>query len=295
MLFSPSRFSIVGTTTTWHRLQQTADEALATGSHSSPREAQTVFFAPRMPLSLLSAVCVMCKSFALCTPSSPRVNVLVALASSWLRHPLCGHKKQKLRWARTSSVLMHVETLQQGADFVFVTRDMIFSQERGPLPRHQKIEWKWFYHGKLSIHNVFELNFKNCVAVSYVWLTREDPDPKGVQADALRCWLRQRWDIEYVWIDWCCLPQGARNDEEVRKFEAGLFSVNLIYLSCTVLKIVNYQYMSRFWPQFEAWLSFQSVKPGGRFEPDVDASEASPHSLVTLRKIPGRQKGLQRV
>lgn len=129
--------------------------------------------------------------------------------------------------------------------------------------------------------------------MSYVWLTREHPDPKGVQADALRCWLRQHQDIEYVWIDWCCLPQGARNDEEVRKFEAGLFSVNLIYLSCTVLKIVNYQYMSRFWPQFEAWLSCQIVKPGEGFEPDVDETRSFTTFSGDLAQNPRAAEGIK--
>jgi len=30
----------------------------------------------------------------------------------------------------------------------------------------------------------------------------------NVSGSRLRCFLNQRPDIEWVWVDWCCLPQG---------------------------------------------------------------------------------------
>ena len=39
--------------------------------------------------------------------------------------------------------------------------------------------------------------------------------------------------------------------------------VCLVYLACPVIKIVDSQYLARFWPQYEAWLSFQAVTMDG--------------------------------
>ena len=40
-------------------------------------------------------------------------------------------------------------------------------------------------------------------------------------------------------------------------------SINLLYLGCTVLILMDLSYLSRFWTQFEAWLSMQTATTGG--------------------------------
>lgn len=46
-------------------------------------------------------------------------------------------------------------------------------------------------------------------------------------------------------------------------FQRMLPSVNLVYLGCSVLSIIDQSYISRFWTQFEAWLGFQVPTESG--------------------------------
>ena len=42
-----------------------------------------------------------------------------------------------------------------------------------------------------------------------------------------------------------------------------LKNVNLLYLGCSVLCLIDISYLSRFWTQFEAWLSMQAADSTG--------------------------------
>ena len=42
-----------------------------------------------------------------------------------------------------------------------------------------------------------------------------------------------------------------------------LKKVNWLYLGCSVLVLLDLSYLSRFWTQFEAWLSFQTIGTEG--------------------------------
>ena len=63
-----------------------------------------------------------------------------------------------------------------------------------------------------------------------------------------------------MWCSWSCLPQGSkegdkeapeefppRTPEEKQQFDEVLPHINLLYLSMTVLIVVDGSYMSRFW------------------------------------------------
>ena len=50
-----------------------------------------------------------------------------------------------------------------------------------------------------------------------------------------------------------CMPQGNdRSDADKVRFKWMLQNVNLLYLGCSVLCLVDISYLSRFWTQFEA-------------------------------------------
>ena len=60
------------------------------------------------------------------------------------------------------------------------------------------------------------------------------------------------------------MPQGEdRTAEEKREFKAMLQAVNLLYLAVHVHILVDLSYLSRFWTQFEAWLSMQTATMHG--------------------------------
>lgn len=74
------------------------------------------------------------------------------------------------------------------------------------------------------------------------------------------------------------MPQLPRSHAHQMMFERMLPSVNLLYLSCTVLAIIDQSYISRFWTQFEAWLACQEVTAMG-LQPVHSARIASQRRL----------------
>jgi hypothetical protein len=72
-----------------------------------------------------------------------------------------------------------------------------------------------------------------------------------------------RPDIEWVWFDFWCMPQGQRSKVETLECKHMLKSANLLYLGTRVLILLDLSYISRFWTQFEAWLSMQTPKVTG--------------------------------
>ena len=65
--------------------------------------------------------------------------------------------------------------------------------------------------------------------------------------------LRFKW----LWVDFPCMPQGSRTPYQRTMFRWMLRSVNALYLGGSVLILMDSAYLSKFWTQFEAWLSMQ--------------------------------------
>jgi len=175
----------------------------------------------------------------------------------------------------SAETLERVKLWTHGFGFWFVSADKI-KMSTGPLPPHQEMKKMsgWLTKHTICLQHCLSFVLVHFVAVSHVWLTRDNPDPKGEQAAALRIWLLRNPHVKYVWLDWCSLPQGQRTEEEKKEFKLGLKFVNLVYLAPRVLKILDGQYMGRFWPQFEAWLSYQRVDLTRKgLEPDQSRSD----------------------
>jgi hypothetical protein len=117
------------------------------------------------------------------------------------------------------------------------------------------------------------------LAVSHRWEHESAPDGAGAQLREIREYLDAHPEVVGVWFDFWCMPQGKQKTlaEEVR-FKHMLGNVNLLYLGCQVLALIDISYLSRFWTQFEAWLAMQ---------------EGS--SAVGLRAAPKRRRRLQMV
>ena len=67
------------------------------------------------------------------------------------------------------------------------------------------------------------------------------------------------------------MPQGDRTPAEKAAFVHMLGNVNSLYLGCSVLILLDLSYLSRFWTQFEAWLSMQTPSPSGLSPSKEDA------------------------
>ena len=103
----------------------------------------------------------------------------------------------------------------------------------------------------------------NCGMRCARWETAAAPDPDGIQLEKIQAYLREHTRIKWVWYDYACLPQGQRTAEESAIFKRMLNAVNMLYLGCSVLLLVDSSYPSRFWTQFEAWLSMQTCAADG--------------------------------
>ena len=102
------------------------------------------------------------------------------------------------------------------------------------------------------------------LAVSHRWELPGDPDPEGTQLASLKAFLNANPQIQFVFYDFPCLPQGKdKTPAEKAEFQTILSNVNMIYLGSTVLIMADTDYMRRFWTNFEAWLSFVTPSPAG--------------------------------
>ena len=112
-------------------------------------------------------------------------------------------------------------------------------------------------------------HIETTLAVSHRWMQPDDPDPDGEQLKALKSFLNSPAGekIKRVWIDSACMPQdhpkGSRSAEDAAAFKRMLKEVNRLYLGTTVLILLDLSYVSRFWTQFESWMSMQFATPDG--------------------------------
>ena len=102
------------------------------------------------------------------------------------------------------------------------------------------------------------------LVISHRWEDSVEPDGGGVQFSAIKKHLLANKAIKWVWFDFWSMPQGRDKTEvEDIEFTMMLPNINLLYLFCSVLILLDGSYMSRFWTQFEAFLSFRKVTASG--------------------------------
>lgn len=82
---------------------------------------------------------------------------------------------------------------------------------------------------------------------------------------------------------WCCMAQGERTPKEQADFKRMLPRINMLYLGCSVLLIVDNTYLGRFWTCFEAWLSMQQCSPAG-LEPTREGAQRYAIKCIHLAK-----------
>merc|ERR1719383_315096 len=105
--------------------------------------------------------------------------------------------------------------------------------------------------------------------ISHRWEGRCHPDASQEQRKAIAEWLSQNPDKEWVWFDYCSLPQDFKNEKgDVVKamgtkdkayFRHVLAHINFAYLLCDVLIVYDQDYMTRFWCVYDAFLAMHSI------------------------------------
>ena len=135
-------------------------------------------------------------------------------------------------------------------------------------PRMQELRRNhpdWLEQRKISFTDGHAKHYvSNTLVISHCWEESEQPDGKGVQFEAIQKHLLANAAIEWVWFDFWSMPQGRdKAESEDVEFSVMLPNINLLYLFCSVLILLDSSYMSRFWTQFEAFLSFRKVTANG--------------------------------
>ena len=99
---------------------------------------------------------------------------------------------------------------------------------------------------------------------------------------------REHPEIKHVWYDEWCMPQGKeRTPPEVADFQRMLKQINFLYLGARVLILLDLSYLSRFWTQFEAWLSMQQpTSVGLRRAIGAERREPSVLTVISVRPAP---------
>jgi len=155
----------------------------------------------------------------------------------------------------------------KACSFFFLHAEKLRAFEGTSLPKLQDIRRDYPYlleQRVISFIDGCKGKYKGEVlAVSHCWEAKDEPDKEGAQFAALQQHLVDNPEIKLVWIDYSGMPQGKKSDWEDCEFTVMLPNINLLYLFCSVLVILDRQYMGRFWTQFEAFLSLRTVTADG--------------------------------
>ena len=79
----------------------------------------------------------------------------------------------------------------------------------------------WIEYRTISFDEVIRGSYvKEYMTVSHRWETAEQPDPEGVQFEAIRAYAMTHPDVKYILFDWSCLWQrDGRTPEQTEEFK----------------------------------------------------------------------------
>jgi hypothetical protein len=90
--------------------------------------------------------------------------------------------------------------------------------------------------------------------ISHIWETPEHPDPTGRQISRI---LIMQGLARYFWLDYVCLPQGARNEQEQKRFKMTLHQLSTLQSRMKTVKL-NDEYDMIDW-QRRGWCIVEAI------------------------------------
>lgn len=179
---------------------------------------------------------------------------------------------------------VEVEKGQQECTFHFVRASFIRTSGMLTLPSFKELEKKGALERltiKFSSAFLGKIDRRKYCVVSHRWMDKGQPDADGVQMRAIQEFLHTQMDIEWVWFDFWCMPQGEKTLADKLSFKWMLENINVLYLSMQVLVLLDLSYLSRFWTQYESWLSLQVATANG-LRPATDEERRSRTEIVPI-------------
>ncbi|CAK0796589.1 unnamed protein product, partial [Prorocentrum cordatum] len=125
------------------------------------------------------------------------------------------------------------------SSFFFVHRS-VFAQS-GPMAPFQHLKRDGTLQSwRVTIKSLTDgALLKTHAVVSDPWLTKAHPDLEDIQRKKIKAWLDEHPNIEWIWLDWCSIPQETeslkRSSEEEAYFRDALNFSNTLYLCFPVL------------------------------------------------------------
>jgi hypothetical protein len=137
---------------------------------------------------------------------------------------------------------------------------------------------------------------KYILFVSHRWEDPGRPDVDGVQLEAIQAYLQDHEDIKWIWFDYSSMPQkigghDSRTLKEKAEFQLMLTCITDLYLTASVLILLDGSYASRFWTLTEAWCSMQTATSNG-LQPSTEAKSRYTISCIHNATIETTAKGL---
>ena len=183
--------------------------------------------------------------------------------------------------------------------FYFIPAQDVRDRKTRSLPPMQEL--RDYYHlEKKQIRLVDAFNglgvINNILFVSHRWEESGRPDVNGVQLQAIQAFLEKHDEIEWVWFDYSSMPQkiagiDSRTPKEKAEFQLMLTCITDLYLTASVLILLDGSYASRFWTLTEAWCSMQTATSDG-LQPSTKAERRYTISCIHNATIETTAKGL---
>ena len=168
--------------------------------------------------------------------------------------------RQKERW-KHSLYKSQLERGEEKGTFFFLCAEELRSGrfQRLPVFKDALVQENLVKIKSVNLREACFAKYKsNILAVSHRWDNPGDPDSSGVQCQKICEFLSspEGQSFDWVWYDWSCLPQGKEKTPlEKRVCNRMLGEMNLLYLGCFVLVLLDASYLGRFWTQ--VWMGFE--------------------------------------
>ena len=142
--------------------------------------------------------------------------------------------------------LVDGERARGECSFFFVSADWVLEQTGTTLPKFQDLRWidGALVQNTLQASKAYRSEYAQgeLLAVSHRWEKPSEPDTEGKQLECIRAHLQANRHIKFVWYDYWCMPQGDRSPADLVHFVWMLKNVNLLYLGCSVLILLDISY-----------------------------------------------------
>ena len=104
---------------------------------------------------------------------------------------------------------------------------------------------------------------RSVLVLSYGWQTASQPDPQGVTLQTLFPYISRMPDAALcaIFMDFCCIPQQPRSEEEEQRFQTGLKNMTSLYASITGTAVLQIKHVPERPAEYDGRLKLFTLAP----------------------------------